>query len=163
MNENIDIRVGIADMKIVKSPQKVLTIGLGSCVGISFYDKREKIAGLAHIMLPDSTKFKNITNEMKYADLAVPMLLLKMKSLGCEYRNIEAKIAGGASMFNFSDSKIISDVGKRNIEAVKAIIKLSGISIAASEVGGKSGRTMIVHSEDGIIEIKSVGMEIKHI
>lgn len=161
MNENVEARVGIADMKIVKDPQKVLTIGLGSCVGISFYDRRKKIAGLVHIMLPDSTKFKQITNEMKYANLAVPILLSKMKSLGCESRNIEGKIAGGASMFNFTDSKIISDVGKRNVEAVKAIMKEVGIPIVASEVGGNRGRTMIVNSSNGIVEIKSVGLEKK--
>lgn len=163
MNDNIEVIVGIADMKIVKNPEKVLTIGLGSCVGISFYDKRKNIAGLAHIMLPDSTKFKKITNEMKYADLAVPMLLSKMKALGCENRNIEVKIAGGASMVQFADSQIISDVGKRNIEAVIAIMKLTGIPIIASEVGGNKGRTMIVNSKGGIVEIKSIGLEIKRI
>lgn len=161
MSEIIEVRVGIADMKIVNNPQKVLTIGLGSCVGISFYDRRKKIAGLIHIMLPDSTKFKKITNEMKYADLAVPILLEKMKALGCEPRNIEGKIAGGASMFNFIDSKIISDVGKRNVEAVKDTMKKVGIPIIASEVGGNSGRTMIVNAADGVVEIKSVGLEKK--
>lgn len=163
MRENKEARVGIGDMKIVENPNRVLTIGLGSCVGISFYDRRKKIAGLAHIMLPDSSKFKNITNEMKYADLAVPIMLSKMKLLGCENRYIEVKIAGGASMFQFSDSKIISDVGKRNVEAVKSIIKSMGLVIISSEVGGNTGRTMIVNSETGIVDIKSIGLEIKHI
>lgn len=163
MNESVEVRVGIADIKVVSNPDKVLTMGLGSCVGISFYDKRKKIAGLAHIMLPDSSKFKKITNEMKYADLAVPILLSKMKSLGCENRNIEAKIAGGAAMFQFSDSRIISDVGKRNVEAVKEIIKKNGLSIIASDVGGGHGRTMIVNSIDGVVEIKSIGSKIRYI
>lgn len=163
MNEKVEVRVGIADMKIVNNPDKVLTIGLGSCIGISLYDKRKKIAGLVHIMLPDSSKFKIITNEMKYADLAVPILLSKMKGLGCDIRNIEGKIAGGASMFQFADSKTISDVGKRNIEAVKAIMKTSGVAIMASEVGGNRGRTMIVNSENGVVEIKSIGLEVKYI
>lgn len=159
----VEVRVGIADMKIVDSPNKVLTIGLGSCIGISLYDKRKKIAGLVHIMLPDSTKFKTITNKMKYADLAIPILLSKMKDLGCDKRNIEGKIAGGASMFQFADSKTISDVGKRNIEAVKAVMKEEGITILSSEVGGHRGRTMIVASENGVVEIKSIGLEIKYI
>lgn len=163
MNEMVEVRVGIADMKIVDSPNKVLTIGLGSCIGISLYDKRKKIAGLVHIMLPDSTKFKTITNEMKYADLAVPILLSKMKDLGCDKRNIEGKIVGGASMFQFADSKTISDVGKRNIKAVKDVMKEEGITILASEVGGHQGRTMIVNAENGIVEIKSIGLEIKYI
>lgn len=163
MNESVEVRVGIADIKVVSNPDRVSTMGLGSCVGISFYDKRKKIAGLAHIMLPDSSKFKKITNEMKYADLAVPILLSKMKSLGCENRNIEAKIAGGAAMFQFADSRIISDVGKRNVEAVKEIIKKNGLSIIASDVGGGHGRTMIVNSIDGVVEIKSIGSKIRYI
>lgn len=163
MKENIEVRVGIADMKIVDNPNRVLTIGLGSCIGISLYDRRKKIAGLVHIMLPDSTKFREITNEMKYADLAVPMLLSKMKALGCEKRNIEGKIAGGAAMFQFSDSKVISDVGKRNIEAVKSIMNTVGIPIVSTEVGGNRGRTMIVNSENGLVEIKSIGLEVKYI
>lgn len=163
MNENVEVRVGIADMKIVNNPDKVVTVGLGSCIGIALYDRRNKIAGLVHIMLPDSKKFKVITNEFKYADLAVPILLSKMKALGCEKRNIEGKIAGGASMFQFADSNIISDVGKRNIEAVKEIMKVIGIPIVASEVGGNRGRTMIVNSENGVVEIKSIGLDRKYI
>ena len=30
-----DVRVRIADLNLVKAPQKITTVGLGSCVGIS--------------------------------------------------------------------------------------------------------------------------------
>ena len=49
------IKVGMADLKICKSPDGVTTLGLGSCVGIAVRDPVTKIGGLAHIMLPDST------------------------------------------------------------------------------------------------------------
>ena len=48
------IKVGMADLNICESPDAITTIGLGSCVGIVLYDKKTKICGLAHIMLPDS-------------------------------------------------------------------------------------------------------------
>ena len=51
--------VGIADLKACKTSGVITTIGLGSCVGISIYDKYKKIGGLAHIMLADSRKFNN--------------------------------------------------------------------------------------------------------
>ncbi len=51
------MKVGIADYKIGTSPQKLITLGLGSCVGIALYDKVKKVGGLSHIMLPDSTAF----------------------------------------------------------------------------------------------------------
>ena len=53
------IIVGMADLNVVKSPGGLTTLGLGSCVGIALYDSVNKIAGLAHIMLPDSTKIQN--------------------------------------------------------------------------------------------------------
>ena len=58
------IKVGIADMNVCKSPDKITTIGLGSCIGAVLYDSNTKTAGLVHVMLPDSTKIKN-TFQMK--------------------------------------------------------------------------------------------------
>ena len=75
-------------------------------------------------MLPDSHAFKNITNPYKFADKAIPLIIKEIINKGCSKRNIVAKIAGGASMFKFSEKSINSDIGNRNIEAVrKAIIK----------------------------------------
>ncbi|MCE5220790.1 MAG: chemotaxis protein CheD [Clostridium sp.] len=152
-----EIKVGIADLNLVLDPGSIMTIGLGSCIGIALYDKTLKVAGLAHIMLPDSTQFKSNTNPMKFADLAIPMLIEKMEEQGCKKRNLIAKIAGGASMFNFSDKSIISDIGKRNGEAVKKTLKDEAIPIVAEEIGGNKGRTMIVQANDGKVVLKVVG------
>jgi chemotaxis protein CheD len=152
-----DIKVGIADLNLVLDPGAIMTIGLGSCIGIALYDKTLKVAGLAHIMLPDSTQFKSNTNPMKFADLAIPMLIEKMEEQGCKKRNLIAKIAGGASMFNFSDKSIISDIGKRNSEAVKKTLKDKSIPIVAEETGGNKGRTMILQAKDGMVILKVVG------
>lgn len=155
-----EIKVGIADLNVVLDPGAIMTIGLGSCIGIALYDKTTKVAGLAHIMLPDSTQFKSNTNPMKFADLAIPMLIEKMEKQGCNKRNIVAKIAGGASMFNFSDKSIISDIGKRNGDAVKKALKEESIRIIAEEIGGNKGRTMILKASDGSVILKVVGQGI---
>lgn len=152
-----EIKVGIADLNVVLDPGAIMTIGLGSCIGIALYDKTTKVAGLAHIMLPDSTQFKSNTNPMKFADLAIPMLIEKMENQGCNKRNIVAKIAGGASMFNFSDKSIISDIGKRNSDAVKKTLKDESIRVIAEETGGNKGRTMILKANDGSVILKVVG------
>lgn len=72
-------------------------------------------------------------------------------------KNIVAKIAGGASMFNFSDKTMISDIGKRNTEAVKQSLKLHKITILAEETGGNKGRTMIIDSNNGEVTIRIIG------
>lgn len=155
-----EIKVGIADLNLVLDPGTIMTIGLGSCIGIALYDRKLKVAGLSHIMLPDSTQFKNVLNPMKFADSAIPMLIEKMEKQGCKKKDIVAKIAGGASMFKFSDKSIISDIGKRNTEAVRRILKESGIPIIAEDTGGNKGRTMIVETGDGKVTLKIVGKNI---
>ena len=156
----LEVKVGIADLNIVLDPGTIMTIGLGSCIGIALYDKSKRFAGLAHIMLPDSTQFKSSSNPMKFADLAVPMLIEKMEKHGANKRNFIAKIAGGASMFNFTDKSIISDIGKRNSEAVKKALKNEQIPIVAEEIGGDKGRTMIVEAATGKVILKVVGQGI---
>ncbi|MFD3157537.1 chemotaxis protein CheD [Haloimpatiens sp. FM7330] len=158
-----DIRIGIADLNIASPPDRLITVGLGSCVGIALYDRINKIGGLAHIMLPDSTQFSKVTNQFKFADLAIPILIQKMESKGAKRRNFKAKIAGGASMFNFSDKSMIMDVGNRNCQSVKKVLAELSIPILGEEIRGNKGRTMIFDTSTGIVEIKTVGFGIKQI
>lgn len=154
------IKVGIGDGKIAVAPQRIITIGLGSCVGVSFYDESNKVVGLIHIMLPDSTQFKTITKPYKYADLAIPLIMKELQYRGSSKDKLVCKIAGGASMFNFSDRMIISDIGKRNYEAVISILGKEKIPIVAKDIGGNKGRTMSVDSLTGVVKIKKIGSNI---
>lgn len=156
-----EIKVGIADMNTASSPDIIMTIGLGSCIGIAMYDSHESLGGLAHIMLPDSTQFSSVKNPMKFADLAIPMLIDKLERLGADKRNLRAKIAGGASMFNFSDKSMIMDIGSRNGKSVELTLKKYSIPILAEDLGGNKGRTMIFDTSDGTVKIRTVGIGIK--
>ena len=49
------IKVGMADLKLCLPPAGITTLGLGSCVGVALRDTVNKVGGLAHVMLPDST------------------------------------------------------------------------------------------------------------
>lgn len=158
-----EIRVGIADLNVTSSPDKLITVGLGSCIGITIYDKLKKNGGLLHIMLPDSTQFSNITNPLKFADLGVPILLKQIIDMGSLKRDLVAKIAGGASMFNFSDKSMIMDIGNRNAIAVKKVLEELKIPLLGEDTGGNKGRTVILDTENGTVQIRTVGLGIKEI
>ena len=53
------VKVGMADLNICKAPDGITTLGLGSCVGVALREPGKPWGGLAHVMLPDSTR-KNI-------------------------------------------------------------------------------------------------------
>ena len=154
-----EIKVGISDYKIGESPDKLITLGLGSCVGIAIYNKGSKVGGLSHIMLPDSTFFMKDLKPEKFADLAIPKMINEITK-GKSYANLIAKIAGGASMFNFPDKKTNNNIGERNVLAVQQKLKELGIPILASDTGGSIGRTMIVDLESFVVKIRTANREI---
>lgn len=153
------IKVGMADLKTCVSPNGVTTLGLGSCVGIALRDPANKVGGLAHIMLPDSTAIKNSQqNIAKFADTGIEELVRQMEQLGARRSRIVAKIAGGATMFSFQGgTSKVGQVGERNVEAVKAKLKELKIPILAQDTGANYGRTVIFYPESGEFHIRAVG------
>ena len=163
MEELKEVRVKIGDYKIVNMNEKGVTIGLGSCVGIVLLERKKKIAALIHVLLPDSSKFSSITNPIRFADLAIPAAIDKLANLGCLKENLIAKIAGGASMFNFNDSNIVSNIGASNVKAVKTMLGKYKIPIIAEDTGGNKGRSMYVTPKDNKVYIRIVGSQMREL
>lgn len=151
------VKVGIADLKFAEAPMHLRTSGLGSCVGVVIYDTRLKIAGMAHVMLPDSTSAKkdNI-NAYKYADTSLPILVQTLLDKGARRHHLKAKIAGGAQMFSFSSTNDMLRVGERNVIAVKEFLEKERIPIVAEDVRGKSGRTIEFSTETLLLNVRTV-------
>jgi chemotaxis protein CheD len=161
MNEMI--KVGMADLNICTSPDAITTLGLGSCVGIVLFDPIRKIAGLVHVMLPDSTKILNNENKAKFADTGIDELIRRMTAYGADRRGLIAKIAGGAQMFAFGNNNEMMRIGERNVEATKIKLQQLGICIKAEDTGSNYGRTIEFYPETGFLLIKSVGRDKKYI
>lgn len=155
------IKVGMADLNLCRDPDIITTLGLGSCIGIALYDLSTKIGGLAHIMLPDSTKMRNNSNIAKFADTGIEELLNRMIKAGAVKSRLVAKIAGGAKMFEVSGLSDIGNVGQRNAEASRAKLKQLGIRLIAEDTGLNYGRTVELHCDNGDYYIKSVGKPLK--
>lgn len=150
--------VGMAEYAISRDPQEVLCIlGLGSCIGLCLYDELKGIAGMVHILLPEQIPGQN--NPFKFADTAVPALLGEMEKAGARAKNILAKISGGARMFSGSDS--LFDIGQRNAEAVKRILGNLRILLQGEDVGGSRGRSVFFYVENGKLEVKTLGQDVK--
>lgn len=155
------IKVGMADLKTGKGTDILTTLGLGSCIGLTFYDPSSKIGGLVHYMLPDSTKLKNNSNIAKFGDTGIRELYNQVIAMGASRYRLVAKIAGGAKMFEVSGLSGIGNVGDRNAEAAKKILKELGVKLIAEDTGLNYGRTVELHCDTGEFYIKSVGKETK--
>lgn len=157
------VKVGMADLKVVKHPGALTTLGLGSCIGICLYDPGSKVIGMAHIMLPSSLTIKNNSNVAKFADTAVVKLIDDMKLQGANVRKLVGKIAGGSQMFKFSSGNDMMKIGQRNAEAVRELLSERNIPILVDDTGGNFGRTIEFFSESGMLRIKTIGHGIKEV
>lgn len=151
------VKVGIAELNIVKAPRVIRTSGLGSCVGAVIYDLPHKVAGLAHVMLPDSSLAKRDNlNAFKYADTAVEILIDRLCASGARRSLLKAKLAGGAQMFQFAPSNELMRIGPRNVQAIQKMLKEYRIPVVAMDVGGNFGRTIEFDPAAGNLKIRTV-------
>ena len=151
------IKVGMADLNICKSPDIITTIGLGSCIGLTFYDPVSKIGGLVHYMLPDSTQMRNNSNIAKFADTGIEELLQRVIRTGANRNRLVSKIAGGAKMFEVSGMSNVSNIGERNALAAKQKLRELKIRLIAEDTGLNYGRTVELHCDTGEFYIKAIG------
>jgi chemotaxis protein CheD len=128
--------IGIGEYRVGNFP--MMTIGLGSCIGLTLYDPQKKTGAMVHIMLPDSGG--RTERPGKYADTAIPLLLKELDKIGSSNRSLVAKMAGGACMFEYFGTNL--NIGERNTEKVRIVLKEHGIKLSAEDVGGKVGRTV---------------------
>lgn len=129
----------------------LVSIGLGSCIGVALVDGRRPIVGLAHVMLPAADE--QCGPVAKFANYGVPALLAEVKRLGAI--RPQAIIAGGAQMFSFSGEGG-GNIGARNEEAVRHALKAANVPIVAHATGGRRGRTIRVHVDGARVTVREV-------
>jgi len=152
---SVVISVGMADYKTARSPDLLMTAGLGSCIGICIHDPFLKVGGMAHIMLPAAGGSLG-GNPAKYADTAMELLLQEIVGLGANKSRLRAKIAGGAQMFSFPGRPPVLKIGDRNSEAVVQELKKHRIPLMVAEVGGSFGRTIHFDVGTGELRIRTI-------
>ena len=157
MSAGTEIAVRMGEIAVSSNPGDVLmSIGLGSCIGLALVDQRRGIAGLAHVMLPEALAGGGPVG--KFADLAVPELIKQTTALGTSKTMLKAILVGGAQMFALGGSGAM-DIGVRNDAAVRAALGKERIPVFAAEVGGAKGRTVRVIPGGAVLSKEAGGAE----
>jgi chemotaxis protein CheD len=159
MTAAAEIAVRMGEIAVSSNPgELLLSIGLGSCIGLALVDQRRGIAGLAHVMLPEAIPGGGPVG--KFADLAVPELIAQTTALGTTKTMLKAVLVGGAQMFSLGGSGAL-DIGVRNDAAVRAALAKERIAIVAAETGGSKGRTIRVTPGGAVLSKEAGGAEIE--
>jgi len=122
---------------------------LGSCAAVCLWDKRKKIGGMNHYLLPEGEE--NSANPYRYGNFANEALLNKLLALGCERKDLQGKIFGGASQFSADPE---NSLGSQNVRLAEEFLQKSHIPLLLTDVSGKRGRRLTFHTSDGTTSIR---------
>jgi len=126
-------------------PFAISTI-VGSGVALCLWDSEHRVGGANHFILPEGPE--DSVNATRYANVANPALLQRMVDLGARLNFMEARIFGG-SLPGVTFSTGGDCLGDRNVQAVTHFLKMNGIRVIQSEVGGTKGRKLVFQTDDG--------------
>lgn len=168
VQENENISVGLGELAVARADQakktRLVAHGLGSCVAICLYDRASTVAGMAHVVLPGADPAGE--PNAKFAQSALPALFDAMSAGGAgkDVRRYQARLAGGARILAIGGSGSLPRIGDKNVEAVKEALSAAGVPVVAEDTGGGKGRTVWFDPHDaGLIRVRTVGSEERHI
>jgi len=140
---------------VTRSDEAITTV-LGSCVSVCMRDPVRGVGGMNHFMLPDeTTRGENpwldpmLGLATRYGSYAMESLLNDLMKLGAARHRLEIKVFGGGRILTS-----MTDVGRRNIDFIRAFFQLEGYSIAAEDLGGTQPRKIVYFPAEGRVRVR---------
>ena len=124
---------------------------LGSCIAVTVWHPRLKLGGMCHYMLPGRREVGDELNA-RYGGDALQLLVAEIRQMGTCAADYEAKLFGGASMFDVGPQG--SSVARRNVEAAEALMAGHGFAVAARSLGGTGYRQLVFNIAEGDVWVR---------
>lgn len=132
-------------------PTMILTV-LGTSVGVTFYDRRNRVGGMNHFIQPWIQP--QVQPTALYAQPAMVQLVRMMRKAGTHVDDVEAHVIGGAVPEHVSSRR--AAVGQNNVDAALGLLRHFNIPVAGQDVGGRYGRKVMFNSTNGELVIAKV-------
>ena len=149
----IRTKIHIGEIYASSKPAVIETI-LGSCVSVCMFDKKTKVGGMNHILLPGKADLGNFDGAARYGINAMEMLINNLMKHGAKRKNLKAKIFGGAHIIQ--SLQLDNSPGLKNISFVENFMRIEGIPIVSRDTGGVNGRRIHFHTHSGDVYLKTL-------
>lgn len=124
---------------------------LGSCIAVTLWHPQLKVGGMCHYMLP-ANEHPEATLNARYGSDALKLLMAEVLRLGSRPECYEAKLFGGASMFDVGPGG--SSVAQRNIAAAEALMQRYSFDVVARSLGGTGYRQLVFYIDSGDVWVR---------
>ena len=137
----------------VSAERSAVSTILGSCVAVCLWDPIAKIGGINHYLLPLWTGQGTVSP--RFGNVAVQELVNKLLELGSQKSRLQAKLFGGACVIEaFRERE--SHLGTKNVQTAEELLEQEGIPLVGRDVGGRRGRKLIFHTDNGIAWVRQL-------
>lgn len=146
-------------------PGQVRTV-LGSCVTVTMHCPILNIGGITHSLLPFPLNGVQAPPDHigRYVNTSIKYVYDKLCAKGVIKRSLQVKVFGGAQMF-WSDGDTTHrpelNIGRRNVETALETISNLGLTVAATDVGGRQGRKLVFFPHQGDVWVKKINRILK--
>ncbi len=159
INRYWDRHTGMSTAKIlpgefyVTAHNEAITTILGSCISACVRDKNAGLGGMNHFMLPINNSASSLqqANAARYGNFAMEKMINDILRNGGTRQNLEIKIFGGGRVM-----KGVTDIGRKNIDFVKAYIRVEELKLLSEDVGGKLPRKVMYFPKTGKVKLKKL-------
>lgn len=148
----MNLHVNIGDCIITQNPADVIkTFGLGTCVGVTAFSSRNRVAGMLHCMLPKcSDDASRIIRPYNYIDTGFPLFYDSLIKAHCIKSDLIFEVYGGATPSTRED---IFQIGKRNLIEIENLLIYYKLYYKMTDVGGKISRTLFMDALTGNVTV----------
>jgi chemotaxis protein CheD len=143
--------IHIGEYYASKVPTIIYTL-LGSCVAVCLYDRKKRIGGMNHILLPGNASNDSFKDCARYGINAMELLIDKIVRLGGAKKNLTSKVFGGANLLPSIPYERC--VGKKNVFFVLNFLSQASIPVLSQDVGGNDSRKIFFHTDTGDVFLR---------
>ena len=152
----IDVFLQPGDLFVGDEGFRIRTI-LGSCVSITLWHPVKRVGGMSHFLLPTrGTPVSEDQLDGRYGDEALHLVMRELRQAGVSLLACQAKIFGGGNMFPAHMPAHAGQVGQRNGEAAREMLRSAGIQVVSESLFGHGHRQIIFDIRNGHVWSRQV-------
>lgn len=142
------VRVLPGEAYVTARTDEMIVTVLGSCVAACIRNPATGFGGLNHFMLPESDSgiWNGASAALRYGNYAMEVLINEVLKSGCERRDLEIKLFGGADL---TDGPTL--IGSSNVSFVLDYLEAEGLVVASADLGGSYGRRIHYNPSTGVV------------
>jgi len=131
---------------------------LASGIALCLYDPANRIAGLAHMLLPTHVEAPTAAPEGDvldgyFVEVGTEVLVHQMEQAGAQVSMCEVVVVGGAT-FMTAGAPSAQPLGDRNVRAVTEALGAQGIHVTRYHVGGFVNRGVSIDVATGDVTVR---------